>query len=584
MATLALFGLLAGLRSKRQQAETASRATEPAQSITEIPAQEVAMPIAEDSRPKQTLAEAHLELEGGGKRVVLPKTFDEVLGKKQDFLGKIKTVHETYPLIKTKWHGKERVLAHADIHFNQIANQLIYHIVEPELTPDLKDLVAKTIEILHDRLEVDFGRLHEKEEIYGYIDEKINEAWEFLSAKPKDDDALNVKYYIYRDTIGLGRIEPIMRDQKIEDISCDGTGVPIFIFHRNPIYGQMPTNVWFESKDELDAFAMKLAQKSGRTVSVAAPLLDAALPDGSRLQITYGTDIARKGSNFSIRKFFKTPLTVIDLMDFQTADPMILAYLWLAIEEGESVLVAGTTAVGKTTFLNAIAEFINPSAKVVSIEDTAELTLMHTNWMPQVARTGFGPKKYGEVTMFDLLKAALRQRPDYIIVGEVRGAEAFVMFQAMATGHASLSTLHADDINSVIDRFTTRPISLPMSLLENLDVIVFLQKTKIEGRLVRKVSQIVEVEGFDRERNQLKTNEVAHWIPSQDVFTTSDSHLMQRIASRHGWTENDIQQELKRRASLLARMQKKGIKGFKEVTQFLNLYAVNPAKLANLMA
>jgi energy-coupling factor transporter ATP-binding protein EcfA2 len=218
-------------------------------------------------------------------------------------------------------------------------------------------------------------------------------------------------------------------------------------------------------------------------------------------------------------------LTVVDLIKYGTANPLLLAYLWLIIDEQQSLLITGTTAVGKTTFLNSVAQFIKPGLKIVSIEDTAELQLTNVNWVPQVARTGYGPKKYGEVTMFDLLKAALRQRPDYLVVGEVRGREASVMFQAMATGHPALSTLHADSINAVMDRLTTRPIDLPVSLLENLDAIIFLEKTNKDGRLIRRVAQILEIEGYDRDTGKLKTNIAFSWDPakSTDVNTTIPS-------------------------------------------------------------
>jgi flagellar protein FlaI len=301
------------------------------------------------------------------------------------------------------------------------------------------------------------------------------------------------------------------------------------------------------------------------------------------LQTTFATDIARKGSNFSIRKFFKMPLTVVDLIKYGTANPLLLAYLWLIIDEQQSLLIAGTTAVGKTTFLNSVAEFIKPTLKIVSIEDTAELQLTNVNWVPQVARTGYGPKKYGEVTEFDLLKAALRQRPDYLIVGEVRGREASVMFQAMATGHPALSTLHADSLNAVIDRLTTRPIDLPVSLLENLDAIVFLEKVKKEGRLMRKVGQILEIEGYDASSGKLKTNVAFSWNPVKDVFEAHDSVILAQIAARTGQTQAQLNDELLRRANLLRWMSEKGVTKFKDVANIINLYYTDPAQLAAQM-
>ena len=525
----------------------------------------------------------HAESNLSSKRIVLPKISEHTSRAKTDVNESARTVSEVYPLITTNWKENKYTLASADVHFNPILNQLIYNVLEPAISKEQKELVQKTIEMLHDKLEIDFSKLTEKKEIYDYVDDQVDDIWEYLDYKPTEEESLKLKYHIYKEVIGLGKIEPIMRDNQIEDISCDGIGLPIYIFHRNSMYGEMPTNIWFDNKDELDGFVMKLAQKTGKTVSVAEPLLDSALPDGSRVQITYGTDIARKGSNFSIRKFFKVPLTVIDLVNYGTADALTLAYLWLAIEEQQSILVAGTTAVGKTTFLNSIAQFIRPSAKIVSIEDTSELNIAHTNWTPQVARSGFGPKKYGEISMFDLLKAALRQRPDYIIVGEVRGREASVLFQAMATGHASLSTIHADNISAVIDRLTTRPIDLPASLLENLDLIIFLDKAQRQGRLVRKVGQIIEVEGYDRDSQKLKTNESFHWVPSSDEFVPRNSLLLQKIATKHGWTDDEVKEEIMRRASVLGWLQNKKLHEFKDVAQIINMYYTDPKRLARIL-
>jgi len=277
------------------------------------------------------------------------------------------------------------------------------------------------------------------------------------------------------------------------------------------------------------------------------------------VQVTYGTDIARKGSNFTIRKFFRIPLTPIDLINFGTVDSLTLAYLWLAIEKEKSILISGTTATGKTTFLNVVAMFIDPNLKIVSIEDTAELRLIHTNWMPQVTRTGVGPGGYGEVDMDMLLKSALRQRPDYLIVGEVRGREANVLFHAQATGHPGLSTLHADTVDAIIDRLTTRPIDLPMSLLENLDVIVFLEKVKKEGKFVRRIGEVIEIEGYDHKNKKLNTHVVFKWDPINDTFIPRDSFILRKLAERYGWSEQEVQDEILRRASILDWMKSKNI-------------------------
>jgi flagellar protein FlaI len=293
-----------------------------------------------------------------------------------------------------------------------------------------------------------------------------------------------------------------MNDPNIEDISCDGVGVPIYVYHRDQRFGSVRTNAKFDTEEELGSFVMRLSQKCGRSISIADPLLDGALPDGSRVQATSGSGISMKGSHFTIRKFTADPMTCVDLLNYGTVNSEILAYLWLAIEHGKSILIAGPTASGKTTMLNAPSLFIRPELKVITIEDTPELRLPHENWVSQVSRTGFGPegvsgKKLGEIDLFDLLKASLRQRPDTIIVGEVRGREAYVLFQQMATGHPGMSTIHAESMMAVVNRLRTPPINLPPSLLQHLDLLLVLTRQRIKGKYIRRSKELVEVTGYD---------------------------------------------------------------------------------------
>ncbi|MFH0868819.1 MAG: type II/IV secretion system ATPase subunit [archaeon] len=572
--------VLRNIFRKAELDKTAARASK----ITELPAEQAQAqePVTHVIEPLAEVKPA--EVKDELTPISLPKVYERTTIAREDVLSRIRQVSETYPLIVTKWRGARYVVATANIAFNPVSNQLNYVVEEPPVDSKLKEIIKKTIELLQSRLEVDFSTLKAKREVYSFVDKKVTEIWEYLQINPTPEEELKAKYYIFRDTIGLGKIEALMRDPNIEDISADGVGIPVFIFHRNPLYGEMPTNIIFNSKQELDSFAMRLAQKSGKTISVATPLLDAMLPDNSRLQVTFGTDIARKGSNFSIRKFFKIPLTVVDLINYGTISPLMLAYLWFAVEEQQSVLITGGTATGKTTFLNSISQFIHPTLKIVSIEDTAELMLPQVNWVPQIARSGYGPRKYGEVSMFDLLKAALRQRPDYIIVGEVRGEEANVMFQAMATGHPSLSTIHADSMDAVIDRLTTRPISLPLALLAHLDIVVFLEKTKKAGKFARRVSQILEITNYDRDLNKLKNAEVFKWLPAEDEFVAENSFILARIAKRLGKTPVQIKEEILRRAAVMRWMVENNIHGFKDVAHIIQLYYVDPKRLADMMA
>ncbi len=488
-----------------------------------------------------------------------------------------------YPLIIAKINGKTKVLAYADIHYVPEKKRLIYFVHEPPINGKDKEIIEKTVEMLEDKLDIDFNAIKNIKEAYDYIDKKINEIWKFLKVKYPKDREVEIKYYIFRDTIGLGKIEPLMHDPFIEDISCDGVGIPIFVFHRHPAIGEIQTNIVFETEEELDSFVMKLAQKTGRVISVAQPLLDGTLPDGSRVQITYGKDIARRGSNFTIRKFTKEPLTFVDLIKFGTADIKIFAYLWALIETQHSILIAGGTATGKTTFLNSIALFIKPEMKIVSIEDTPELKLPHPNWLPLVARPGFGSNNYGAVEMIDLLKAALRQRPDYIIVGEVRGKEAYVLFQAMATGHPGLGTIHADSVEAVIDRLISPPINLPKVLLENLDAIVFLVRTKIGNYYVRRVAQIVEIYGYDRSKDDIVYGEAFRWVPAKDEFLALKSKILEEIKEFKGYSDEELIADLNFRAKVIEYLVKNNIRNYKEIEKYIEMFYNAPEELAKLL-
>jgi len=516
-------------------------------------------------------------------RISLPK--EHILSKKapSNFVEELRKVNDTYSLINVEFNGQSVPLAYVNIAFNTESHTLKYNLVEPTLDEYSQEIVTRTIDELHERLDIKLENVNSKSEMHGYLNEKIDEIWSKLDIVPKTENALKMKYYIFKDTAGHGLIEAIMQDPNIEDISCDGIGLPIFIFHRNPVYGEMATNVVFETKELLDSFVMKLAQKTGRTVSVANPLLDGSLKDGSRVQITYGTDISRRGSNFTIRKFFAQPLSPVDLIKYETIDAITLAYLWFCIEKEKSILIAGSTATGKTTLLNVLSMFINPTLKIVSIEDTAELKLPQTNWLPQITRPGFGPNNYGSVEMEDLLRSALRQRPDYLVVGEVRGAEANVLFQGMATGHPGLSTIHADNVNAVIDRLTTPPIQLPMSVLQNLDIVIFLEKIKREGKFVRRVGKVVEVESFDAKEKDLRVNDAIVWDPATDGFTKNESYILSTIAKTHNMSSEDINHEIMGRANILKWMSEKDIFKFDDVAKILNQYYTNPQSVHERM-
>lgn len=487
----------------------------------------------------------------------------------------------TYPLIPERPGRAEKVYAYAKIKWDPRINEVVYSVVEPYIDDKDREIIEFVKKELEERLDIDFMRLGEiraKEMLVAEIKNIITKIKRMDLAK-----ADVIKYYIERDIIGLGKIEPLMHDKDIEDVSCDGDGIPLYIYHRHQLLGSLMTNVVFSDTDDLDTFVMKLSQKCGKSISVAEPMAEGSLPDGSRVHATLGTDIARRGSNFTIRKFTKAPLTPVHMLEYGTMDAIQLAYLWLAIENRKSLLISGGTASGKTSLLNALSLFIRPSMKIVSIEDTPELSLPHPHWVPEVARTPISEgTKAGEVSLFDLLKSSLRQRPDYIIVGEVRGMEAYVLFQQIATGHAGLSTIHAANLQQLVDRLTTPPISLPASLIQNLDVIVFLMQVKSRDRYVRRVNQILEVTGVKGDKPV--TSEIFRWKPSEDRFETSEkSQMLEHIARSLGLTEASLREELRTRRDVLEWMRERRMFDYRQVAGIINGYYSNPERIIALV-
>jgi flagellar protein FlaI len=388
-------------------------------------------------------------------------------------------------------------------------------------------------------------------------------------------------YHLFRDFIGYGKIDIIMEDDGIEDISCDGFEVPIFIYHKK--YDEISTNVKFDDEFELDSFVIRLAQICGKQISIYSPIVDGKLPDGSRLQTTLAKTVT-KPSTFTIRKFKENPLTPVDLIGFRSLSLDMAAYFWFAIENGASILFCGGTASGKTTALNALSLFIPSSHKIVSIEDTREVSLPHSNWIAGTTRQGFSAsdEKTGkDIDMFDLIRAALRQRPKVIIVGEVRGKEAYSLFQAMATGHTSYATVHASDIHTLIQRLENPPISLPRALLTSLDIIAFQNAIDISGKTVRRMTSVTEIVKLDPDTNQLIFMEPFKWVSKTDDRFESGgaSKILNNIRLQNDWTEEQLYQEIKNRILILNWMYKKEMKDYREVGKIVSEYAKDPEKL-----
>ncbi|AKB26913.1 Type II secretion system protein [Methanosarcina siciliae T4/M] len=447
-----------------------------------------------------------------------------------------------------------------------------YKLIEPALTKFEKEVLERIYEDFQDILIL--NPTTSKIEKDALLVDKTLLLLERYKAEVSSSAIHRITYYLRRNMLGYEKINPLFYDPYIEDVSCDGVGIPLYIYHTR--YLNIESNIFFE-EEELDSLVIKMCQMNNKHISVSHPIVDATIQDGSRLQAMLGREITPRGSSFTIRKFRKDPITPIDLLGFKTCDMEMLVYLWMVIENGYNMLFAGGTASGKTSMLNATSLFMPSTAKIVSIEDTRELLLYHNNWVPGIARESFASEATGEVSMFDLLKAALRQRPDFIIVGEVRGSEALTLFQAMSTGHATSSTMHAGDVRTVINRLTHEPINVPQLMLQSLDVLCIQEQVYIEEKRVRRTSSLVEVINVDPETGDLGINELFNWEPSEDSFLkVGDSYLMQEIMHVRGWDTGQLRSEIENRRKILTYLYEKNMRSYIQVSLVVQTYQSYP--------
>ncbi|HDO19125.1 MAG TPA: secretion system protein E [Thermoplasmatales archaeon] len=472
------------------------------------------------------------------------------------------------------WRGQGSRL----IVFDRITKEYKYIVIEPALTEKEENIRKELIKLFKLLADVNVFDADEKEKqrvLKDCLEQIIRDNGIEVPEASKD----KIFYYIMRDFVGYGPIDILMRDDDIEDISCDGYSVPVFVHHRK--YQSIETNVKFKNNDELDSFVVRLAQICGKQISVYAPIVDGKLPDGSRLQATLSKTVTRE-STFTIRRFREDPLTPIDLIENNTMSLEMAAYFWLAIEYGASILFCGGTASGKTSTLNALSLFIPPSHKIISIEDTREVNLPHKNWIAGTTREGFSTaesEKTGkDIDMFDLLRAALRQRPRVIIVGEVRGREAYSLFQAMATGHTSYATIHASSIHALIQRLENPPISLPRALLTSLDIIVFINAIPFGGKLKRRITSVTEIIKMDPDTKQLIFMQPFSWVSKVDdrFESTGTSKVLTNIMLTNDWDDKRLKQELENRMKVLEWMRKNKVRSYKEVGAIIAEYYRDP--------
>jgi flagellar protein FlaI len=383
-------------------------------------------------------------------------------------------------------------------------------------------------------------------------------------------------YYLHRAFEGFEKLDPLMQDPHIEDISCDGYDLPLFVYHTE--YTDIETNVSY-GEPELDGFVVRLAQQSGRHISIGDPVTETTLPDGSRAELALGKEVTPRGSAFTIRKYSEEPFTPATLVDYNTFDLDQMAYLWLAIESNKSLVFAGGTASGKTTSMNAVSMFVPPRSKILTIEDTRELTLYHDNWLSSVTRESGGGGE--DITMYDLLRSALRHRPEYIVVGEVRGDEAMTLFQAMNTGHTTYSTMHADSVQTVINRLENDPINVPRSMIQSLDILCVQTLTHVGDERVRRNRVIAEIEGIDQRTGDLDYSTAFEWNPTSDSFDQRDSKVLDEIQDERGWSRSELLRELKNRKKVLQYLVEQEVTDYRRFTALVNEYYAQPERVVD---
>ncbi|MFZ3384572.1 MAG: type II/IV secretion system ATPase subunit, partial [Candidatus Methanoperedens sp.] len=459
--------------------------------------------------------------------------------------------------------------------FNPEKNSNVYYVVEPKLS-DFEELFLKEIK---DRLKdvLLFEDIKNDEDKIKTLTDKVRKLVKEYAIDVSPLTTEKILYYTRRDFIKFGKIDPLMHDDRIEDVSANGFGVPIYLYHKK--YTNLATNIVY-TEDELDSYVIRLAQRCGKHISVAEPMIDATMPDGSRIQMTLGKNITTHGATFTIRKFSEVPITPVDLINWNTFSAEEMAYLWLCIENNKSLIYAGGTASGKTSSLNAVSLFIPWQAKIITLEDTRELKLPHPNWIPGVTRDSFTADGKGTIDMYDLLKAALRQRPEFLLVGEVRGKEALTLFQAMSTGHTTFSTMHADSVSSAIHRLENPPISVPRTMIQALNIISIQSQTFVKGKRARRNMKLVEITDIDPTTRNIRTNDIFAWDALTDKFNrVGDSKALNEIMIRRGWNIMDMKKELMNRQKILEFMVNNKISDFNAIATIIHDYQVTPDKV-----
>lgn len=393
-------------------------------------------------------------------------------------------------------------------------------------------------------------------------------------------DSLSQKFL--RDIIGYGEIDPLIQDDELEEIMIIGTDKPLFVYHRE--YGMMKTNLKFKNKQEIRDLIDSIARQINRRIDQESPILDGRLIDGSRINATI-PPVSPDGPSLTIRKFRKDPLTIIDLINAKTISLDLAGFLWLCIDglgvKSANAIISGGTSSGKTTTLNALSAFINPNERIITIEDTLELQIPHEHVIRMETRPANVEGK-GELTMNDLVKNSLRQRPDKIIVGEVRAQEAITLFTALNTGHSGFGTLHSNDARETITRLTNPPMSVPKIMIQAIDFIIMQNRIYTpSGVSFRRISEVAEVVGI--EENTIQLNKIFQWNPERDTIDNVGitSNALVQIAKLSGRSITDMHNEIENRKIVLKHMLNHNIRSVSGVNNVIKLYYKNPRKVLN---
>jgi len=466
--------------------------------------------------------------------------------------------------------------AHAVIVQNPSTGEYQYILDELQLDPFEREVYKHVLEILLSEIHSPREEVKDPREFFDSEALKIVDKYRISLGWLPDVSWSKILYHAERDLVGFGHIDALMRDPNIEDISCDGVNKQVYIWHRK--YENLETNMIFTSDDEVDNLIVKLVHMSGKHVSSAFPIVDASLPGKHRLSVCYRREVTPFGTTFTIRKFREDPYSIIDLINLGTLSESVAAYFWTALENRASIMVLGGTGAGKTTTLNSLACLIKPGSKVLTIEETAELNLPHENWVSLISRQsyGLGENHSGEVSLFDLVKASMRHRPDYLVVGEVRGNEAYVLFQALATGHGGMCTMHAESVDSAIKRLTSKPMDIATAYIPLMNVIsvvhrVHLQKTG-DVKVSRRMTSVEEVLDYEKYRSAFK------WKPSADSFNAEPekSVVFSNISKRQGIDEQELLEEYEHRKNVLAWMRSQNIRSYRDVAGIITEYYSRP--------